>query len=214
MISKIKKIFLNGLVTLLPLAVTVYILIAGINLIENILGNFIRDILPDGFYLPGYGFVATLLLIFIFGLLVNNLITATLIKKIQEKLTEIPIIKAVYSPLRDLINLFSKSPNNHSPQKVVLVKLSENLTALGLVTREDFGDLDIKNNLPTDCMAVLIPMSYGLGGYTLLVNKNNIQPLDMSVEKAMSLAVTGWIRTETAHPDSSDPMATETKNKI
>ncbi|MBC7457398.1 MAG: DUF502 domain-containing protein, partial [Bdellovibrionaceae bacterium] len=104
MTTKIKKIFLNGLITLLPLAVTIYILVTGITLIENILGKFIRDILPEGLYFTGYGFVATLLLIFIFGLLVNNLITATIIKKIQTKLTEIPIIKAVYSPLRDLIN--------------------------------------------------------------------------------------------------------------
>ncbi len=85
MTTKIKKIFLNGLITLLPLAVTIYILITGISLIENILGKFIRDILPEGFYFPGYGFIATLLLVFIFGLLVNNLITATIIKKLQEK---------------------------------------------------------------------------------------------------------------------------------
>jgi uncharacterized membrane protein len=204
MTTKIKKIFLNGLITLLPLAVTIYILVTSVSLIENILGKFIRDSLPEGLYFPGYGFVATLLLIFIFGLLVNNLITATIIKKFQTKMTEIPIIKAVYSPLRDLINLFSKSQNGHSPQKVVLVKFSDNMSALGLITREDFGDLEIKHDLPTDCVAVLFPMSYGLGGYTLLINKNNIQHVDMSVEKAMSLAVTGWIRTETAHPNPSD----------
>ncbi len=211
MTTKLKKIFLNGLITLLPLAVTIYILITGMTLIENILGKFIRDILPDGLYFPGYGFVATILLIFIFGLMVNNLITATIIKKIQEKLTEIPIIKAVYSPLRDLINLFSKNPNGHSPQKVVLVKFSDSMSALGLVTREDFGDLEIKHDLPVDCIAVLFPMSYGLGGYTLLINKKNILPVDMSVEKAMSLAVTGWIRTETAHDFSASEEAHQKK---
>ena len=197
MTTKMKKIFLSGLITLLPLAVTLYILITGISLVENILGNFIRQVLPDGLYFPGYGFLATLLLVFVFGLLVNNLITATLIRKIQEKLTEIPLIKAVYAPLRDLINLFTKSQNGHSPQKVVLVKISEYTTALGLVTREDFEDLEIKNDLPADCIAVLFPMSYGLGGYTLLINKNNIHPVNLPVEKAMRLAVTGWIKTDT-----------------
>lgn len=196
MITKIKKIFISGLITFLPLAVTIYIVIAGVSLIENILGHFIQSILPSGFYYPGYGFIATLLLVFIFGLLVNNLITATIIKKLQSKLTEIPIIKAVYSPLRDLINLFSKSQNGHSPQKVVLVKMSEHVQAIGLVTREDFHDLEIKPPISDQCIAVLFPMSYGLGGYTLLINKNAIQTLDMSVEKAMSLAVTGWIKTD------------------
>lgn len=196
MTTKIKKIFISGLITFLPLAVTIYIVIAGVSLIENILGHFIQNILPDGLYFPGYGFVATLLLIFIFGLLVNNLITATIIKKLQSKLTEIPIIKAVYSPLRDLINLFSKSQNGHSPQKVVLVRMSEHIQAIGLVTREDFHDLEIKMHISDQCIAVLFPMSYGLGGYTLLINKSAVQTLDMSVEKAMSLAVTGWIKTD------------------
>jgi uncharacterized membrane protein len=196
MITKIKKIFISGLITFLPLAVTVYILLACLSLIENILGRFIQSVLPEGYYLPGYGFIATLMMIFIFGLLVNNLITATIMKKLQAKLTEIPIIKAVYSPLRDLINLFSKSQNGHSPQKVVLVKMSEHVQAIGLVTREDFADLEIKHDLIHQSIAVLFPMSYGLGGYTLLIHKSAIQVLDMSVEKAMSLAVTGWIKTE------------------
>jgi uncharacterized membrane protein len=201
MTTKIKKIFLSGLITLLPLAVTIYIVTTGIALIEGILGRFIRDLLPEGFYFPGYGFMATLLLIFIFGLLVDNLITATIIKKLQSKLTEIPIIKAVYSPLRDLINLFSKSQNGNSPQKVVLVKMSEHVQAIGLVTREDFNDLEINTHISNQCIAVLFPMSYGLGGYTLLINKNAVQTLNMSVEKAMSLAVTGWIKTGNTEND-------------
>lgn len=195
MITKIKKIFISGLITFLPLAVTIYIVLACVSVIENILGRLIQSLLPEGFYFPGYGFFATLLLIFIFGLLVNNLITAAIIKKMQAKLTEIPIIKAVYSPLRDLINLFSKSQNGNSPQKVVLARISEHVSALGLVTREDFEDLHI-SQIPKDVIAVLFPMSYGLGGYTLLIHKDSLQPINMTVEKAMSLAVTGWIKTD------------------
>lgn len=196
MLNKIKKIFISGLIAFLPLAVTIYVLIAGVNLVENFLGESLRNILPAGYYLPGYGFIATIALIFIFGLLVNNLITATLIKKFQEKLTEIPIIKAVYSPLRDLINLFTKTHSHHSPQKVVLVKINESLTVFGLVTREDFNDLEFKSLIPPNKVAVLVLMSYGLGGYTLLCNKSDLTPVNISVEKAMSLAVTGWIRTD------------------
>lgn len=196
MFLKIKKIFISGLITFLPLAVTIYILIACVNIIENILGRFLRSILPDGYYLPGYGFIATLMMIFIFGLLVNNLITATIIKKFQQKLTEIPLIKAVYSPLRDLINLFSKNQNQNAPQKVVLVHLSEHHSALGLITREDFSDLEFKNPVLNGRVAVLVLMSYALGGYTILVDKNQIESVDITVEKAMSLAVTGWIKTD------------------
>jgi uncharacterized membrane protein len=196
MLTKIKKIFISGLITFLPLAVTVYILLVFITIIENVLGRFLKNVLPEGYYIPGYGFIATLLIIFIFGLLVNNLITATIIKRLQEKLTEIPLVKAVYSPLRDLINLFSKTQNQNSPQKVVLVHFSPHFSTLGLVTREDFTDINFNHKILNERIAVLILMSYGLGGYTILIDRSQVEAIDMPVEKAMSLAVTGWIKTD------------------
>ncbi len=194
--KKIKVIFLSGLVSFLPLALTIYIVYAGINIVENILGQFLRRLLPENAYYPGYGFFATILLIFILGLLLNNLVTAALFQRIQEKITEIPFVKVVYSPLRDLMNLFSKNSSQNSLKKVVLVTISPNISVLGLVTREDFSDLNLNFNIGSDKMAVYIPMSYGLGGYTLLMDKNLVQPVDIPVEKAMSLALTGWIKSD------------------
>lgn len=177
------------------MAVTIYIVYAGISIVENLLGSFLRQALPENTYYPGLGLLATLILIFVFGLLLNNLITARLMEKIQEKLTEIPLVKVVYSPLRDLINLFAKSKQN-GLQKVVLVSFDNGKKIIGLVTREYFTDLGIKEIQDSGLVAVYIPLSYALGGYTMLVNKSQIQPLDIPVEKAMSLAVTAWIKTE------------------
>ena len=169
--KKVKIIFLSGLVSFLPLALTIYIVYAGISIVENLLGQFLRQLLPENAYFPGYGFFATIILIFILGLLLNNLVTAALIQRIQEKLTEIPFVKVVYSPLRDLMNLFSKGQNQNSLKKVVLVTISPNISVLGLVTREDFSDLKLTFNIASEKIAVYIPMSYGLGGYTLLMDK-------------------------------------------
>jgi uncharacterized membrane protein len=198
--KKIKMIFVSGLVSFLPLALTIYIVYAGINIVENLLGQFLRRLIPENAYFPGYGFLATVILIFILGLLLNNLVTATLIQRIQEKLTEIPFVKVVYSPLRDLMNLFSKGQNQNSLKKVVLVSINSNISVLGLVTRENFSDLNLKFKIATEKIAVYIPMSYGLGGYTLLMDKELVHPIDLPVEKAMSLALTGWIKTETQLP--------------
>lgn len=194
MLQKMKKIFVSGLISILPLAVTIYILISFLSIVENILGQLLRSLLPEGYYLPGFGFIATILLIFIFGLLVNNLITATVVKKIQNKLTEIPIIKAVYSPLRDLIHLFSTTSNNQGPQQVVLVHVTPDVAMLGLITRDQFDDLHFKKESTQDRVAVLLLLSYALGGYTTLVKKDKIEVIDMPVETAMRLAVTGWIK--------------------
>ena len=194
--NKLQKIFVSGLVSFLPLAVTIYIVYAGVTIVENLLANFIRSILPHDVYIPGFGFLTTLVLIFLLGLLLNNFVTAGLLNKLQEKLTEIPLIKVVYSPLRDLMNLFSKGRGGNALQKVVLVQFDSNKEVLGLVTREHFNDLDPNFKINPEKIAVYIPMSYGLGGYTILVNKNQVTPISIPVEKAMSLALTGWIKTD------------------
>lgn len=195
--NKIQKIFISGLISFLPLAVTIYIVYAGVTIVENLLGNFLRNVLPENFYIPGFGFLTTLILIFLLGLLLNNFVTAGLLHKLQEKLTEVPLIKVVYSPLRDLMNLFSKNGSN-TMQKVVLVQFDGGKEVLGLVTREHFNDVDQNLRINPEKIAVYIPMSYGLGGYTILVHKNQVTPLDIPVEKAMSLALTAWIKTDSA----------------
>lgn len=193
--KQIQRIFVSGLISFLPIAVTIYIVFAGVTIVDSLLGSVIRRFLPPEVYLPGFGFLATLLLIFLLGLLLNNFVTAGLFRKIQEKLTEVPLINVVYSPLRDLMNLFGSGQTHNQLKKVVLVKISEGKHVLGLVTREHFEDLKLEVSLSTSKVSVYIPMSYGLGGYTLLIDKNQLEPFDIPVEKAMSLALTGWIKT-------------------
>mgnify|MGYP000411473184 CR=1 FL=1 len=69
---------------------------------------------------------------------------------------------------------------------------------VGLVTRDHFTDIpefSEKNFVPDqELIAVFIPLSYALGGYTVLVNKNKVKKLDIPVEKALSLAITGWVK--------------------
>lgn len=200
--SRLQKIFISGLVAFLPIALSIYVITAGISLVENLFGNFLRQVLPDGTYIPGFGFLATLAFILTLGFLVDNFVTAAFFRRVQEKLREVPLIRTVYSPLRDLMNLFAKGQQQQTMQKVVLVHFAKSHSVLGLVTRESFNDLEIKMLLPGDRIAVYIPMSYGLGGYTVLVNKSDVEAVDMPIEKAMSLALTGWIKTDDDIPKS------------
>ncbi|WP_413575063.1 DUF502 domain-containing protein [Bdellovibrio sp. HCB290] len=192
----LQKIFLQGLVTFLPIALTIYIIYAGVSIVDSILGDTLRQFMPV--YIPGFGFLLTILLIFFLGFLLNNLLAAGLFHKLEQKLTQVPLIKAVYSPLRDLMNMFSKGGGpGGGMQTVVLVDINDNgIRAMGLVTREHFTDIPAINAQATDKVSVYIPMSYGLGGFTLLVPRNRITPIDIPIEKAMSLAITGWVKAE------------------
>lgn len=193
--KRLQKIFLQGLVTFLPIALTIYIIYAGVAIVDSFLGDTLRQILP--IYIPGLGFLLTVLLILLLGFMLNNLIAGGLFQKMEQRLTQVPFIKAIYSPLRDLMNLFSKGGGPGGLQKVVLVDIGDSgIRVLGLVTRENFHDVPAIEQNAGDRVAVYVPMSYGLGGFTLMVPRSRMTPLDMPIEKAMSLAITGWVKAE------------------
>lgn len=200
-LKKLRQIFLKGLFTFLPLAVTIYIVYAGITIMESLLGTTIERYFPS-LYVPGFGLLLTVIFIFVLGLLLNNFLTASLFSNIERHLMKVPFIKAIYSPLRDLMNLFSNTGTKEM-KSVVLVEIGNgDLKALGLVTRDSFADLNIGNALDNR-VAVFMPFSYGLGGYTLLVHRSKITEIDMPAEKAMSLAITGWVKVAPKHSGES-----------
>lgn len=188
------KIFFRGLVTIMPIAITIYLIEWIISSLENMVGKIILFLIPSGSYIPGLGFVGALLLIFLLGLVLNNLVLQEIVSRIEKKLKEVPFIKAIYSPLRDLMNLFSKS-SEQSLKSVVLVNLGNGTKMMGLVTRDTFEDLphDSFNN---KMVVVYCPLSYSVGGFSYLVPVSQIEPLNIPIEKAMSLAITGWVKGE------------------
>lgn len=197
--NSFNRIFFRGFFTLLPVAVTIYIIYSAILILENILGSVLRMLLPEHLYIPGFGFILTLAVIFLFGLMLNNFLAERIYIAIETRLLKVPFFKAIYSPLKDLMNLFSKK-DNQSPQSVVLVDIS-GIRMLGIVTRENFGDLNLPNEM-RDRVAVYIPFSYGMGGYTILANRKDVIPIDIPIEKAMSLAITAWVKADSSGRDS------------
>lgn len=196
------KIFFRGLVTLLPIAITVYIFYSAILILENFLGSVLKAILPASAYIPGLGVLATLAMIFALGLMLNNYIADRLLNTVESYLKSIPLIKAIYSPMKDLMNLFSKN-GNAGFNSVVLVKMAgSDAYSMGLITRENFRDLEIKD-VAMDRVAVFFPFSYGLGGYTFLVPRDKLLKVDLPVEKAMSLAITGWVKVDKGSENSN-----------
>lgn len=192
--KQITDIFFRGLFTLLPIIITFYVLYSGILILENVLGQFLKSQLGDS-YIPGLGFIVAIFVIFLFGFLITNFITKSVWVHIEKRLTKVPLIKAVYSPLKDLMGLFSNK-GKKDLKSVVSVEVSEGVSLIGLVTRDQFTDIpEMRNSLNTDeLIAVFIPLSYALGGYTVLVKKSKVTKVDIPVEKALSLAITGWVK--------------------
>lgn len=191
----VNRLFIKGLIVVLPVTVTIYVLVLVATKAESVFGGLLKDVLGPELYLPGLGILVTFLAILGVGILVSNFLTGKIINWGIEKFESFPLIKAIYRPLKDLIGLFA-SENENAMKKVVFVNFKEmGFKSIGLVTREEFSDLP-KDSVEPGKIAVYIPMSYMLGGFTAIVSKEQVEEVDIPVEKAFKLAITGWIKSE------------------
>jgi uncharacterized membrane protein len=187
----INQIFFKGLIVVLPITLTFYLLFWASVKIEGVFASSLQWLMGEEVYIPGLGLLLTFVVIFLVGLLVNNYLTGRLFTWLTQTLEKVPLFKVIYNPLKDLMALLpGKSQGKDKPQRVVRVPLGNTgLEALGLVTREELDELP-----GTDLIAVYIPLSYMLGGMTVLVAKDKVHKVDMSVEQALKLSVTAWIK--------------------
>jgi uncharacterized membrane protein len=153
----------------------------------------IRLLLGQDLYIPGLGIVVTIIFVFCVGLLVNNYFTGRILSWLTQFLEKMPLIKAIYNPLKDLMALIpGRSNEKEKPQRVVLVQLEHlGVEVMGLVTRESLDE--IKD--PTK-VSVYVPFSYMLGGMTLIVSRDKMKIVDIPVDQALKLSVTAWIKAQ------------------
>jgi uncharacterized membrane protein len=118
----------------------------------------------------------------------------------EKVLLEIPLVRSVYAALRDLLGLFAES--KEPSLQVVSLELPGNMRVIGFITRSDFSDAPAGIARP-DEVAVYLPMSYQIGGYTVLVPKSACTPVGMSREEAMKFVLTAGLKS--ASPSVEPP---------
>lgn len=188
---RIGSIFLTGLIVLLPVTVTVVFLVWLLTGAEAFIGEAIAPLLGD-WYQPGMGMLLGLALVFVVGLLAQLWFVRKLLGWGDDLLERIPLIKTIYGGVRDILELFQSDPNKRF-RSVVRVRFPHtDMYLIGFVTREDFAGLPAGLAGP-DMVAVYLPMSYNIGGYTLIMPRAQLEPLEMSFEDAMRFAVTAGL---------------------
>ncbi len=184
------RYFFRGLITFLPLALTVYLLYLFVSGAESAAVWLIRPLIGD-FYLPGIGIVVSVGVILALGFLVSQPITSRMLSWVELPFTRLPVVKSIYSSLKNFADYFS--PHEKGAQQVVLLRMPDReLAIVGLVTRQDMRGLPA-GLASDDRVAVYLPMGYMIGGYTVFVPRNWTEPLDMTVEEAMRSSLIAWM---------------------
>jgi uncharacterized membrane protein len=189
MFKTLSKILLTGFVTLLPIVLTIYLLYWLAVSSEHVLGNALKFLLPDASYFPGLGMIAGLVVVFIVGLMMNAYMVRQLFALGEQVLYRLPLIKTVYRAFRDFFDFFS--PKKEQFGQVVAVTFN-GIELVGFVTQENPQRLpeSFRNR---DSVLVYLPMSYMVGGYTVLIPRSELRPLNMSMEEAMRFVLTAGI---------------------
>lgn len=169
--------FLRGLVVVVPIAVTLWVLWSGFTAVDRLLG----------LRYPGLGFAIALAGVIVVGILASNLLTRRLFGWMERLFARAPVVRIVYSSLRDLMEAFVGDRRRFD--RPVLVRLTPDgaISAIGFVTRED-AEL-----IGEDRVAVYLPQSYNFAGQLLVVTRASIEPLEVESSRALALVVSGGV---------------------
>lgn len=182
--------FLRGLAIVLPVLLTVYLVYFTAVSLEYLAGNFLKWMLPPKHYLPGVGLLLALVAITLLGMIIQLPGLNVLVNLSDALFSRIPLVKSVYTTIKDLVGFVAEARQSEETGRPVLVKLTDEMEVVGLVT-------DSQSSLggdEADRVLVYLPMSYQIGGYTISVARHKVTPLDMSVEDALRFVVTAGVR--------------------
>ena len=195
--KRVGTILFQGLVALLPAILTIYILFWLVSSAETVLGGMLKLLLPSGWYIPGMGLLAGLVVTFLFGLALNAFLVRRLLDLGERLADHIPLVKTLYGSLKDFIGFFAKQRDSQFNQ-VVTMDLEfggKPMRMIGFVTRSDFSSLPAGIGEDGE-IAVYLPLSYQIGGYTVIVPRSSVKPVNMSTHRAMGFVVTGGMTTD------------------
>ena len=176
--KKITKFFLEGLLLLVPLFVTLYVFY----FIFTRIDNFFK------FETKGLGFVATIVLITVVGYVSSTLLTSRFVDKIDASFNRLPLVKMIYTSIKDLINAFVGDKKRFKRPVLIDIYPGSNVKVAGFITADDLKNLGLAGSV-----AVYLPQSYNFAGFLIVVPKDQVISLDVDSGRLMAFIVSGGV---------------------
>src|SRR6516162_6876132 len=197
MLRRIFQYFLQGLIILAPITITIWAVVSLFNWIDRILPDLIHQFFPrflgvDEFgnprHYPGLGFIVVILIVLLVGYISGTFIVSRLVELFDKILEKTPGIKIIYTTVKDFLEAFAG--NKRKFNKAVLVSIQSNeVWRVGFITREDLREFGLQ-----DYVAVYVPESYAFSGNLYLVTRERVKLIsDVSSTDTMKFAITGGV---------------------
>jgi uncharacterized membrane protein len=170
--------FARGLVLLAPLGITLWVCWLVFTRVDGMLG------LP----IPGAGFVATIVLITVFGFLGSSLLTRSAVAALEAVMARLPFVRLLYGSTKDLLNAFVGEKRRFDKPVLVRIVADGSVRLVGFVTQESLAHLGLEAHV-----AVYCPHSYNFSGQLYVVAAHHVQPIDVASADAMAFVVSGGV---------------------
>ena len=186
-----RKYFITGLLILVPLAITVWVLNLVIGTLDQSLLLVPQRFRPQslfGFDIPGLGTILTILIVFLTGLLTSNLVGNYVVKLWERLLQRIPIVNSLYSSVKQVSDTLFSSSGNAFRKAVLVPYPHQNSWTIAFLTGVPGGDA--ANHLVGDYVSVYVPTTPNpTSGFFLMMKRSDVVELDMSVDAALKYIV-------------------------
>lgn len=179
--KKISQYFLRGLLFLVPLVVTLYVIYWVFVRIDRLLN------LP----VPGLGFVVTIVFITLVGFAASNFLTRNIVHLVDRMFARLPLVKMIYTAIKDLVNAFVGDKKSFNRPVQVVIDRESNIRVIGFATRDSLDSIGIENSI-----AVYLPQSYNFAGNLIIVDREQVIPMSADPGEVMKLIVSGGVSSQ------------------
>lgn len=176
--KKISQYFLQGLLFLVPVTVTIYVI--------YFIFAKIDAFFP--FSVPGLGFLLTLVLILAVGFVSSNLLAGSIMLRVDRIFARMPLVTMIYTSIKDLVDAFVGNKKSFNKPVMVTLDADSQISVLGFVTREDLTALGIEG-----LVAVYLPQSYNFAANLIIVDPSRVVPLKADSKEVMKFIVSGGV---------------------
>ena len=189
--KKLLNYFFQGLLVVVPIAVTILVIYKIITWIDNLLPFQIPVKLPGigEVSIPGLGILTIVVAVTAFGYLAKFFVANPFFVLLERMLERTPLLKIIYTSVKDLIEAFVGEKKRFNQPVLVTVNKVSGVQRIGFITQKDLSVLGISSNK----MAVYLPFSYGFNGQLVIVPAENVEKIDASGTEMMKFVISGGV---------------------
>jgi len=187
--DRLRQAFMSGLAVIVPVAITLWVLNAILGWVDRLIAPILINY---GLDIPGLGVMTMVVLILLVGFLSRNLVGRLLLRGLDQVIARIPVARAIYSAVKDLIGAFSLGKQGKTFREVVLVEYPrKGIYSIGFATNDLVVRVRAKKN---DVISVYFPHPPNpTSGVMVLVPRKDVRVLDLTVEDGLKLALSAGI---------------------